>query len=111
MPPHNSPRPRRCCVSAAEPASELLAELPGQNPSDRILLEEGCALLGVRVDTFRDQYLTAERYEVSVRHFGILKARGRVTLSRRLVLAHLEAVARDPWGSDQFFARPHSSHG
>lgn len=76
-----------------------LLDVPSVTPGDQIPLEEGCALLGARVDTFRDQYLTSERWDASAKRFGIMKhARGRVTVSRRLILEQLDAVRRDPWG-------------
>jgi hypothetical protein len=56
-------------------------------------------LLGVRVDTFRDQYLSPERRNVFAPRFGLAKdERRRVTVSRRLVLEHLDALRRGPWG-------------
>lgn len=94
----SSSTPSRCRPRRTSGA-DLLPDVVDHDPSDRILRAEGCALLGVREDTFRDQYLTPERRAASIRRFGIERdERGRITVSRRLVLEHLVAVTREPWG-------------
>lgn len=86
-----------------DPRPDLDAALFGARDhaasGDRIPLEDGCALLGVRSDTFRDQYLSPERRKVFAPRLGLVKDdQGRETVSRRLILEHLDSIRREPWG-------------
>ncbi|HEY0778670.1 MAG TPA: hypothetical protein VGD56_11950 [Gemmatirosa sp.] len=89
-----TPTPRRL---SCDP--QLCPAVLDPDPSDRMLRADACALLGVRVDTFRAQYCTPARRAASTAHFGIARdERRRVTLSRQRIVNHLAAITGAPFG-------------